>query len=220
MCSIGWWMRTGPMRGCAGCRPETSSSPFCTGNWRARRACARSKPASPAMRTGSTTSELGRYRARPSPTPMPSARARHSARCSLIWSRRPVAACDARSARRYISSIRRDCVCGAKLHIVYDCDAERPIDAAITPARLNDITAAQALPIAAGATYVFDLGYYDFVWWARLDDAGCRIVTRFKSNTRLIVVAENRVSKDGPILSDRIGYLAASRTNPFQAPVR
>jgi len=113
-----------------------------------------------------------------------------------------------------------DGVCGAKLHIVYDCDAERPIDAAITPARLNDITAAQALPIAAGATYVFDLGYYDFVWWARLDDAGCRIVTRFKSNTRLIVVAENRVSKDGPILSDRIGYLAASRTNPFQAPVR
>ena len=113
-----------------------------------------------------------------------------------------------------------DGVCGAKLHIVYDCDAERPIDAAITPARLNDITAAQALPIAAGATYVFDLGYYDFAWWARLDDAGCRIVTRFKSNTRLTVVAENPVSEDGPILSDRIGYLAASRTNPFQAPVR
>lgn len=117
-----------------------------------------------------------------------------------------------------------DGVCGAKLHIVFDPDVERPIDAAITPARLNDITAAQALPIAAGATYVFDLGYYDFAWWARLDEAGCRIVTRFKSNTRLTVVAENGVSKDGPILSDRIGYLparlAASRTNPFQAPVR
>ena len=102
-----------------------------------------------------------------------------------------------------------DGVCGAKLHIVFDPDAERPIDAAITPARLNDITAAQALPIAAGATYVFDLGYYDFAWWARLDEAGCRIVTWFKSNTRLTVVAENRVSKDGPILSDRIGYLPA-----------
>ena len=113
-----------------------------------------------------------------------------------------------------------DGVCGAKLHIVYDCDAEHPIDAAITPARLNDITAAQTLPITAGATYVFDLGYYDFAWWARLDDAGCRIVTRFKSNTRLTVVAENRVSEDGPILSDRIGYLAASRTNPFEVPVR
>ena len=91
-----------------------------------------------------------------------------------------------------------DGVCGAKLHIVYDCDAERPIDAAITPARLNDITAAQALPIAAGATYVFDLGYYDFVWWARLDDAGCRIVTWFKSNTCLTVVAENRDGPDPP----------------------
>jgi hypothetical protein len=113
-----------------------------------------------------------------------------------------------------------DGVCGAKLHIVYDCDAEHPIDAAITPARLNDITAAQTLPITAGATYVFDLGYYDFAWWARLDDAGCRIVTRFKSNTRLTVVAENRVSDDGPILSDRIGYLAASRANPFEVPVR
>jgi hypothetical protein len=44
-------------------------------------------------------------------------------------------------------------------------------------------------------------------------------VTRFKSNTRLTVVAENRVSNDGPILSDRIGYLAASRTNPFEVPV-
>ena len=44
-----------------------------------------------------------------------------------------------------------DGVCGAKLHIVFDPDAERPIDAAITPARLNDITAAQALPIAANS---------------------------------------------------------------------
>ena len=49
-------------------------------------------------------------------------------------------------------------------------------------------------------------------------------MTRFKSNTRLTVVAENRVSKDSAILSDRIGYLperlAASRSNPFQVPVR
>ena len=37
------------------------------------------------------------------------------------------------------------------------------------------------MPIEPGATYVFDLGYYDFGWWAKLDEAGCRIVTRFKS---------------------------------------
>src|SRR5579862_2570396 len=37
--------------------------------------------------------------------------------------------------------------CGAKLHVVYDPDADRPIYAAVTPANVNDITAAQAMPI-------------------------------------------------------------------------
>lgn len=116
-----------------------------------------------------------------------------------------------------------DGVCGAKLHVVYDADAGYPLDAAFTPARVNDITAAQSMPITAGATYVFDLGYYDYAWWARLDAAGCRIVTRLKTNTPLTIVAENPV-EDVAILSDRVGYLparlAASRTNPFQEPVR
>ena len=46
------------------------------------------------------------------------------------------------------------------------------------------------MPIEPGATYVFDLGYYDYGWWAKLDAAGCRIVTRFKANTPLQVVEE------------------------------
>src|SRR5512132_2638413 len=65
----------------------------------------------------------------------------------------------------------------------------------------------QAMPIEAGATYVFDLGYYDYGWWAKMDAAGCRIVTRFKANTPLTVTAERDVPKDGNILSDRIGLL-------------
>lgn len=114
-------------------------------------------------------------------------------------------------------------VCGAKLHIVYDADGQHPVDAVVTPARINDITVAKTLPIAAGATYVFDLGYYSYAWWAELDAQGCRIVTRLKSNTKLSVVATNPV-KDKTILSDCIGHLpgrlAASRINPFQEPVR
>ena len=31
--------------------------------------------------------------------------------------------------------------------------------------------ARQAMPIEAGATYVFDLGYYDYAWWGELDGA-------------------------------------------------
>ena len=55
----------------------------------------------------------------------------------------------------------------AKLHVVYDPAAQKPVYFDITPARINDITAAKdLLPIEPGATYVFDLGYYDFAWWA------------------------------------------------------
>lgn len=115
-------------------------------------------------------------------------------------------------------------VCGAKVHVIYDADADRPIYAAVSSANVNDITAAHQMPIEAGATYVFDLGYYDYLWWAALDAAGCRIVTRFKSNTLLDVVKELPVTKDSNILSDRIGFLPARqaerRRNPIQDAVR
>ena len=115
-------------------------------------------------------------------------------------------------------------VCGAKLHVIYDPDADQPIYAAISAANVNDITAAKEMPIEPGATYVFDLGYYDYRWWARLDEAGCRIVTRFKKNTPLRLLKEQRVPKGSPILSDRIGFLpqrqANSRANPMANAVR
>jgi IS4 transposase len=115
-------------------------------------------------------------------------------------------------------------VCGAKLHVVYDPDAERPLYAAVTTARVHDITPAKAMPIEAGAIYVFDLGYYDYGWWSELHEAGCRIVTRFKKNTPLAVVAELPLKAGSPVLSDRIGHLpermARSRKNPFSDPVR
>ena len=115
-------------------------------------------------------------------------------------------------------------VCGVKLHLVYDGDADRPIYAAVTPARVNDITAAQAMPIEPGATYVFDLGYYDYAWWKKLDAAQCRIVTRFKRNTPLQVIEELPVKPGGAILSDRIGFLpqrqGSGRRNPMADAVR
>jgi hypothetical protein len=115
-------------------------------------------------------------------------------------------------------------VCGAKAHIVYDPDADQPLYLMVTAANVNDITAAKAMPIEPGATYVFDLGYYDYGWWAMLDQAGCRIVTRLKANTRFEVVEERPVAAGSSILSDRTGYLpkrlAASRRNPMSGLVR
>jgi hypothetical protein len=115
-------------------------------------------------------------------------------------------------------------VCGAKAHIIYDADADQPLYLMVTPSNVNDITAAKEMPIEAGATYVFDLGYYDYAWWASLDEAGCRIVTRLKANTPFEAVEARPVPQGSSISSDRIGYLpkrlAAHRRNPMSGLVR
>ncbi len=89
--------------------------------------------------------------------------------------------------------------------MVYDADAEVPIYAAVTPARVNDITAAKKMPITAGATYVFDLGYYDYGWWAELDAKACRM-SRAEINSPITVFETLPVSACA-ILSDRIEFL-------------
>jgi hypothetical protein len=121
----------------------------------------------------------------------------------------------ARFSRNFVS---------AKAHIIYDPDAHIPLYLEVTPAKVNDITAAQAMPIEKGATYVFDLGYYHYAWWADLDAAGCRIVTRLKKNTPLTVIAELPLPHGSSLLYDRIGRLperlTTTRKNPFSDPVR
>ncbi len=115
-------------------------------------------------------------------------------------------------------------VCGAKAHFIYDPDLGCPVYHAVTAANVNDIVAAKEMPIEAGATYVFDLGYYDYAWWAKLDQAGCRIVTRFKTNTPLQQARDMPLEPGSSVLSDRIGFLpgrqAKSRKNPMQDAVR
>ena len=114
--------------------------------------------------------------------------------------------------------------CAAKLHVVYDPHGGVPLRAAVTPDKVNDITPAKAMPIEPGATYVFDLAYYSYDWWAELHGQGCRFVTRLKKNSPVAVVETRPVAPDGPVLADRIGRLsrrlAASRKNPFFKPVR
>jgi hypothetical protein len=115
-------------------------------------------------------------------------------------------------------------VFGAQAHVVYDPDQGRPVYHAVTAANVNDISAAKEMPIEAGATYVFDLGDYDFGFWAKLDALGCRLVTRFKTNTPLNAPREMPLPPGSTVLSDRIGFLPArqamNRKNPMQDAVR
>lgn len=115
-------------------------------------------------------------------------------------------------------------VCGAKAHVVFDPDLGRPVYHALSAANVNDISAAKDMPIEAGATYVFDLGYYDFAWWARLDAQGCRLVTRFKKNTPLARARALPLDPRAGVVADRIGFLpdrlAGNRKNPMADAVR
>ena len=68
--------------------------------------------------------------------------------------------------------------------------------------------------------YVFDLGTYDFAWRARLENAGCRLAARFKSNTPLLEARGMPLAPGSDVLAGRIGFLparlASNRKNPMQ----
>ena len=107
----------------------------------------------------------------------------------------------------------------AKGHFVYDPDENIPVYFAITKGKTADMTAARKMPIEAGVTYVFDMGYYGFDWWAKLHDKGCRFVTRLKPSTSGRVI-ETRSPKSKNILYDWVvkidKRLKGSRKNPLK----
>lgn len=110
---------------------------------------------------------------------------------------------------------------GMKLHIVYDPDATLPVHFAVSPARENDMVKAREIPIEAGATYVFDLGYCSFNWWSKLHSEGCRFVTRLRKNSPTHLVEERSLAEGSNIVLDRIvrvrERLQHTRRNPLAA---
>jgi len=112
---------------------------------------------------------------------------------------------------------------GVKLHLCLAPAQARPVWFEMTTDRVNDITPAKAMPIEPGVSYVFDKAYYDFSFWAKLDAAGCRFVTRIKKNSPTWLVAERPPEGEG-IRFDRIvtlsERLASQRRNPVQRDVR
>ena len=91
-----------------------------------------------------------------------------------------------------------------KVHVDFDADRSIPANIAITPARVNDVSMVGTMPIEPGATYVYDLGYYDFSWWSQLVAEGCRFVTRLKTHTRPRLIEERSIEAGGSICADRI----------------
>lgn len=74
---------------------------------------------------------------------------------------------------------------GAKLHLVYDPDADLAEAADITPANVNDISFARDIALKPGATYVFDKGYCSLRFWREIHEAGALFITRPKRSAAL-----------------------------------
>lgn len=112
---------------------------------------------------------------------------------------------------------------GIKAHVVYDPDNDLPVYYTTSKARKNDITAAKAMPLERGATYVFDRGYVDFSWWLKLTQHDCRFVTRLTRNVKTNVFQERAVTTD-TIRNDCLFHLndrlSRNRKNPYQQPLR
>ena len=109
----------------------------------------------------------------------------------------------------------------AKMHLVYEVSAGVPVHFDVTPVRTNEVAVAKAMEVEPGATYVFDMGYYDFAWWAKMHGLGCRFLTRLKRHTKADeIIAEHDVDGDGPIKSDRLvrftKRMSANRRNPLR----
>jgi putative transposase len=113
---------------------------------------------------------------------------------------------------------------GMKMHVVYDPNADCPRCVEITAATVNDVEIGREVEIEAGATYVFDRGYYHFGWWKKINDANARFVTRTKGNTRFRATKRRYVRKiigDGfRIVDDAEVVLASKGDSRLSIPLR
>ena len=83
----------------------------------------------------------------------------------------------------------------AKIRVIYDPHAMLPLKTVVTANTVSDLTPAKAMDIEPGVTYVFDLAYYKYDWWHKLDAAGCRFVTRMKTFTKLTKPQNTRLAR-------------------------
>jgi putative transposase len=95
---------------------------------------------------------------------------------------------------------------GIKLHVLYEAGELIPLHESMTAPNVNDIDEALKLSLRSGARYVFDKGYCDYNWWARIDTHRAWFVTRFKRNASLQLLQRRAIapSDQGIILADEI----------------
>src|SRR5436190_4291619 len=111
-----------------------------------------------------------------------------------------------------------------KKHVVYHPGKDIPPCIKITPAVVNNEEIGHQTELEAGATYVFDKGYYHFGWWKKINDTKAFFVTRVKVSTRLRKTKARYVRKiigDGfRIIADDDVVLASKGDSKLEIPLR
>lgn len=116
---------------------------------------------------------------------------------------------------------------GIKLHVLLDERSHAPLWHDFSAPNVNDVTEAWQVPLRHDVLYVFDKGYCDYNWWAKIDAAGARFVTRFKSNAGLESVEDLPVPDEakGIVLRDELvrlkyTHLGKQRLNAYDKVLR
>jgi putative transposase len=111
-----------------------------------------------------------------------------------------------------------------KMHVVYHPDRGCPRCVDITDSTVNDVQIGRQTELEAGATYVFDKGYYHFGWWKKINAANAFFVTRVKVNTRLRAKKRRPLTKtrgDGfKVLDDAEVVLTSKGDSRLAIPLR
>lgn len=95
---------------------------------------------------------------------------------------------------------------GVKIHTLYDIETQIPTFFHITPARLHDTKAMDAIPYEENSFYIFDRAYNDFGRLFTINSVGAYFVVRGKKNNDLRPMRWKRRLPSG-VLSDAIGYM-------------
>ena len=91
-----------------------------------------------------------------------------------------------------------------KIHLLLDHDGLLPHYAVITEGKTSDITVARTLDLPKGAMVVFDRGYCDYNWFAKLTANHVRFVTRLKANASFVVVESRPVVANSGVRRDEV----------------
>lgn len=100
---------------------------------------------------------------------------------------------------------------GVKIHTLYDIETQIPTFFHITPARLHDTKAMDAIPYEENSFYIFDRAYNDFGRLFTINSVGAYFVVGGKKNNDFRPMRWKRRLPSG-VLSDAIGYMDGQLT--------